>query len=112
MSLNLNIVNLSFNAAIVNDLFCQRRDRNGLGYPGRRIPFGAINVEQRGNQLRESSDLATHAAESGLGIRCILHELGSEAEAREWRTQFVRDILQESSLGCQKGLYSVGHCVE
>ena len=62
-------------------------------------------------QLAEAKSRVDNAVKAVMkGNHSLL--VASEAEAREWRTQFVRDILQESSLGCQKGLYSVGHCVE
>ena len=78
----------------------------------RRIAFSARHLDQRFDQRRQSIDFLLYSGECEVAICRSPGQLAGEMQARERRTQLVRNVLEQSSFGRQQGLDAFGHSVE
>jgi hypothetical protein len=103
---------LRLEVATLHDVFdeCRELDRLRLTRCG--IAFGARHLDQRFDQRRQPIDFLLYACECLLAISGGPRQLNREMQAREWRTQFMRDILEQSSFGRHQRLDAFGHSVE
>jgi hypothetical protein len=78
----------------------------------RGVALHARHFHQRAHQIRQPLDLFRDAGRGGVTVRGGLGQLRREAEARQRRTQFVRDVLQQAPLGGEQRLDALGHLIE